>query len=144
MYVRGYAGDSNQHNGYMYTESMAIGTVHAPHPPSSLLQIWDLESLECTQVLQCHGGGSVYSLAVTKEHIICGTYENRICVSLLTSSRSQLSLCIPLQYATSGTQWNWYTGHMDTHNWYTVYTCIDTETGMRSSCHTQRHSICHT
>ena len=33
MYVRGYAGDSNQHNGYMYTESMAIGTVHAPHPP---------------------------------------------------------------------------------------------------------------
>ena len=45
------------------------------------LQIWDLESLECTQVLQCHGGGSVYSLAVTKEHIICGTYENKICVS---------------------------------------------------------------
>ena len=31
-------------------------------------------------MLQCHGGGSVYSLAVTKEHIICGTYENKICV----------------------------------------------------------------
>ncbi|CAI8007245.1 E3 ubiquitin-protein ligase TRAF7 [Geodia barretti] len=44
------------------------------------IKIWDLESLECTQVLQCHGGGSVYSLAVTEEHIICGTYENKICV----------------------------------------------------------------
>jgi E3 ubiquitin-protein ligase TRAF7 len=44
------------------------------------IKIWDLETLECIQVLQCHGGGSVYSLAVTKEHIICGTYENKICV----------------------------------------------------------------
>ena len=29
-------------------------------------------------VLQCQGGGSVYSLAVTNQHIICGTYENKI------------------------------------------------------------------
>ena len=28
-------------------------------------------------VVQC-GGGSVYSLAVTNKHIICGTYENMI------------------------------------------------------------------
>ena len=29
-------------------------------------------------MLQCQGGGSVYSLAVTNQHIICGTYENKI------------------------------------------------------------------
>ena len=43
-------------------------------------QVWNIETLECVHVLQCHGGGSVYSLAVTKEHIICGTYENKITV----------------------------------------------------------------
>ena len=39
-----------------------------------------LATLECIHVLQCQGGGSVYSLAVTNEHIICGTYENKIYV----------------------------------------------------------------
>ena len=38
-------------------------------------------------MLQCHGGGSVYSLAVTEEHIICGTYENKICVRTLCRLR---------------------------------------------------------
>ena len=45
------------------------------------MQVWELETLECIHVLQCHGGGSVYSLAVTSQHIICGTYENKINVS---------------------------------------------------------------
>ena len=40
--------------------------------------MWGLETLECMHVLQCQGGGSVYSLAVTNQHIICGTYENKI------------------------------------------------------------------
>ncbi len=40
--------------------------------------MWNLESLECINVLQCQGGGSVYSVAVTNQHIICGTYENKI------------------------------------------------------------------
>jgi len=40
--------------------------------------VWELETLECVHVLQCQGGGSVYSLAVTNQHIICGTYENKI------------------------------------------------------------------
>ena len=47
-----------------------------------VLQIWNLETLECGHVLQCQGGGSVYSLAVTNQHIICGTYENKINVSV--------------------------------------------------------------
>jgi len=35
-------------------------------------------------VLQCEGG-SVYSLAVTDKHIICGTYEKLIHVRTLCS-----------------------------------------------------------
>ncbi|XP_064406135.1 E3 ubiquitin-protein ligase TRAF7-like [Halichondria panicea] len=42
------------------------------------VKIWTLETFECVRVLQCQGGGSVYSLAVTNQHIICGTYENKI------------------------------------------------------------------
>ena len=45
---------------------------------SLTLQVWNLDTLACAHVLQCHGGGSVYSLAVTNQHIICGTYENKI------------------------------------------------------------------
>ena len=48
----------------------------------NILQVWNLETLECIHVLQCQGGGSVYSLAVTNQHIICGTYENKITVSI--------------------------------------------------------------
>ena len=33
--------------------------------------------MEVAHVLQCNGG-SVYSLAVTDRHIVCGTYENMI------------------------------------------------------------------
>lgn len=40
-------------------------------------QIWDIRSLECVHVLQT-SGGSVYSIAVTNHHIVCGTYENLI------------------------------------------------------------------
>ena len=47
----------------------------------SISQIWSLESLEVIHVLKCIGA-SVYSLAVTSKHIICGTYENMIHVSL--------------------------------------------------------------
>ena len=36
-----------------------------------------MDTLEVCHVLQCKGG-SVYSLAVSKKHIICGTYENMI------------------------------------------------------------------
>jgi len=45
-----------------------------------LLQIWDVRTLECKHVLQT-SGGSVYSIAVTNHHIVCGTYENCIHVS---------------------------------------------------------------
>lgn len=40
-------------------------------------QIWSLDKLEVVHVLKC-GGGSVYSLAITNQHVICGTYENLI------------------------------------------------------------------
>lgn len=46
-----------------------------------LLQVWNLESLECIRVLECPGG-SVYSLCVTNHFIMCGTYENKINVCL--------------------------------------------------------------
>lgn len=42
-----------------------------------LRQIWSLDKLEVVHVLKCEGG-SVYSLAVTNQHVICGTYENLI------------------------------------------------------------------
>lgn len=48
-------------------------------------QIWDIRSLECVHVLQT-SGGSVYSIAVTNHHIVCGTYENLIHVSRRLSS----------------------------------------------------------
>uniref|UniRef100_UPI00358EDF87 E3 ubiquitin-protein ligase TRAF7-like isoform X1 n=2 Tax=Myxine glutinosa TaxID=7769 RepID=UPI00358EDF87 len=41
------------------------------------IKIWDIRSLECVHVLET-SGGSVYSIAVTNHHIICGTYENVI------------------------------------------------------------------
>lgn len=48
---------------------------------SPLLQIWDIRNLECVHVLQT-SGGSVYSIAVTNHHIVCGTYENLIHVRM--------------------------------------------------------------
>uniref|UniRef100_A0A803TB41 TNF receptor associated factor 7 n=1 Tax=Anolis carolinensis TaxID=28377 RepID=A0A803TB41_ANOCA len=44
------------------------------------IKIWDIRNLECVHVLQT-SGGSVYSIAVTNHHIVCGTYENLIHVS---------------------------------------------------------------
>lgn len=44
------------------------------------MQVWNLDTLDCIHVLQCQKGGSIYSLAVTNQHIICGTYENKIYV----------------------------------------------------------------
>ncbi|CAK8697866.1 E3 ubiquitin-protein ligase TRAF7-like isoform X2 [Clavelina lepadiformis] len=41
------------------------------------IKIWDVLTLECMHVLQT-SGGSVYSIAVTNHHIVCGTYENCI------------------------------------------------------------------
>ncbi|XP_065899712.1 E3 ubiquitin-protein ligase TRAF7-like isoform X1 [Dysidea avara] len=41
------------------------------------IKIWDLDSFDCIHILEPHGG-SVYSLAVTDQYIICGTYENSI------------------------------------------------------------------
>lgn len=40
-------------------------------------KIWDLDSLEVVHNLET-SEGSVYSLAVTTHHILCGTYENVI------------------------------------------------------------------
>lgn len=50
-------------------------------PLLHLSQIWDIRNLECVHVLQT-SGGSVYSIAVTNHHIVCGTYENLIHVRL--------------------------------------------------------------
>ena len=47
---------------------------------SRVIQVWNLDTLDCIHVLQCQKGGSIYSLAVTNQHIICGTYENQIYV----------------------------------------------------------------
>ncbi|KAK1878139.1 E3 ubiquitin-protein ligase TRAF7 [Dissostichus eleginoides] len=47
------------------------------------IKIWDIRSLDCVHVLQT-SGGSVYSIAVTNHHIVCGTYENLIHVRTLT------------------------------------------------------------
>ncbi|XP_061414605.1 E3 ubiquitin-protein ligase TRAF7-like isoform X1 [Lethenteron reissneri] len=41
------------------------------------IKIWDIRTLECAHVLET-SGGSVYSIAVTSHHIVCGTYENVI------------------------------------------------------------------
>uniref|UniRef100_A0A8C0PTS4 TNF receptor associated factor 7 n=1 Tax=Canis lupus familiaris TaxID=9615 RepID=A0A8C0PTS4_CANLF len=41
------------------------------------IKIWDIRTLDCIHVLQT-SGGSVYSIAVTNHHIVCGTYENLI------------------------------------------------------------------
>ncbi|ETE69477.1 E3 ubiquitin-protein ligase TRAF7, partial [Ophiophagus hannah] len=45
------------------------------------IKIWDIRNLECVHVLQT-SGGSVYSIAVTNHHIVCGTYENLIHVRI--------------------------------------------------------------
>ena len=43
-------------------------------------------------MLQCQGGGSVYSLAVTNQHIICGTYENKINVRARVEDSNSITL----------------------------------------------------
>ena len=45
--------------------------------------MWDLETLECIRMLET-SGGSVYSIAITDHHILCGTYENCIHVSMIS------------------------------------------------------------
>jgi len=47
------------------------------------VKVWDLETLDCVHQLETPGG-SVYSIAITAHHILCGTYENCIHVSQLT------------------------------------------------------------
>ena len=60
--------------------------------PTPYIQIWSLENLEVVHVLKCVGA-SVYSIAVTNRHIICGTYENLIHVRLLADMQdSQLTM----------------------------------------------------
>ncbi|KAG7266414.1 hypothetical protein CRUP_001979, partial [Coryphaenoides rupestris] len=49
------------------------------------IKIWDIRSLECVHVLQT-SGGSVYSIAVTNHHIVCGTYENLIHTKVFSAS----------------------------------------------------------
>ena len=44
------------------------------------VEVWDLETLDCVYQLETPGG-SVYSIAITSHHILCGTYENCIHVS---------------------------------------------------------------
>ena len=44
------------------------------------VKVWDLETLDCVHMLETPGG-SVYSIAITSHHILCGTYENCIHVS---------------------------------------------------------------
>jgi len=43
-------------------------------------QIWDLDTLDFIRQLETPGG-SVYSIAISSHHILCGTYENCIHVS---------------------------------------------------------------
>lgn len=42
-----------------------------------MLKIWDLDTLECVRQLDIPGG-SIYSIAITPHHILCGMYENCI------------------------------------------------------------------
>lgn len=42
-----------------------------------MLKIWDLDTLECVRQLDIPGG-SIYSIAITPHHILCGMYENSI------------------------------------------------------------------
>lgn len=56
-----------------------------------IMQMWDLETLECIRMLET-SGGSVYSIAVTDHHILCGTYENCIHVGCSFAYFSKVSL----------------------------------------------------
>jgi len=47
------------------------------------VKVWDLDTLDCIHQLETPGG-SVYSIAITSHHILCGTYENCIHVSPFT------------------------------------------------------------
>eukprot|EP00731_Ephydatia_muelleri_P029360 Em0020g1004a len=67
------------------------------------VKVWNLDTLDCIHVLQCQKGGSIYSLAVTNQHIICGTYENQIYVwdvqslQLLTELSGHVGIIYSLQ-----------------------------------------------
>jgi len=56
-----------------------------------VVKVWDLETLDCVHQLETPGG-SVYSIAITSHHILCGTYENCIHVST-THSLTYLFTC---------------------------------------------------
>jgi len=46
------------------------------------VEVWDLDTLDCIHQLETPGG-SVYSIAITAQYILCGTYENCIHVGQL-------------------------------------------------------------
>lgn len=54
----------------------------------------------------------MYSLAVTKEHIICGTYENKICVSVCVCLRLMPLACRHHPYTREHTDSLIYTAHV--------------------------------
>lgn len=62
---------SSSSSFFFFTQQPSLTPFFSP------CQIWDIRSLECVHVLQT-SGGSVYSIAVTNHHIVCGTYENLI------------------------------------------------------------------
>lgn len=69
-------------------------------PAWCVYQIWDIRSLECVHVLQT-SGGSVYSIAVTNHHIVCGTYENLIHVR----EHAHVLLHLPLSLQQNLPEW---------------------------------------
>lgn len=69
---------------FFYPETLSP-TSSCLTPALCVYQIWDIRSLECVHVLQT-SGGSVYSIAVTNHHIVCGTYENLIHVREMHTS----------------------------------------------------------
>ena len=54
------------------------------------MKVWDLDTLECIRQLETPGG-SVYSIAITSHHILCGTYENCIHVSWFIHTLSAIT-----------------------------------------------------
>jgi len=60
-----------------------------------LSKVWDLKTLEQVKVIETQGG-SVYSLVVSADYIIVGTYENCIFVFLLGFTFHPLQTTIDL------------------------------------------------
>ena len=84
---------ANQWTGFYMISASVVKTLRVNFGRYPNFQVYDLKTFEQVHVIPTQGG-SVYSLAVSREYIICGTYENTIHVRQLVCVYDMFALLV--------------------------------------------------